>query len=157
MRLFRKLILGASGALLALITLGTASLAIAARTTGAPEGLGVRDGRLAPCPNSPNCVSSQATDALHQVEPLPLTGDLAAAQARIRTVLAGEPRVEILRDEPGYLHAIFRSAAMAFPDDVELYLDSAAGLIHIRSASRLGYGDMGVNRARVERLWGALR
>lgn len=157
MKTLSKLFLWAVGALIALIAIATVGLAVAARTVGVPEGLGVRDGKLAPCPASPNCVSSQATDALHRVEPLPFSDDPAAAQARIRAALAGEPRVEILRDEPGYLHAVFRSATMSYPDDVEFYLDQGAGLIHIRSASRLGQGDMGVNRARAERLWQALR
>lgn len=149
-----KLIAWAVAGLSALAAAGAATLAVQARTVGMPPGLGVRDGRLAPCPASPNCVTSQADpgDSLHYLPPVPLTAPAAEAQQRIRELLAGEPRVELLRDEPGYIHAVFRSATMAFPDDVELYLDEAAGLIHFRSASRLGQGDLGVNRRRMEDL-----
>ncbi|HMQ31753.1 MAG TPA: DUF1499 domain-containing protein [Chloroflexaceae bacterium] len=133
---------------------GAATLAVQARTVGVPPGLGVADGRLAPCPDSPNCVSSQADpgDRVHYMPPVPLGAPAAEAQASLRELLAAQPRVELLRDEPGYLHAVFRSATFGFPDDVEFYLDEAAGLIHFRSAARLGQGDMGVNRARMERL-----
>lgn len=149
-----KLLGWAAAGLAALVAAGIATLAIQARTVGVPPGLGVRDGRLAPCPATPNCVSTQADpgDRLHAMAPLPLTLPAAEAQEHIRAILAARPRVEILRDEPGYIHAVFRSATMGFPDDVELYLDEAAGLIHFRSAARLGGGDLGVNRARMEDL-----
>lgn len=144
---------GAAG-LAALVAASVASLAVQARTVGVPPGLGVSGGRLAPCPSSPNCVSTQAdpADSIHAMPALPLTLPVAEAQARLREVLAAQPRVEVLRDEPGYIHSVFRSATMNFPDDVEFYLDEAAGLIHFRSASRLGYGDMGANRARMEQI-----
>jgi uncharacterized protein (DUF1499 family) len=149
---------GALGAV-ALGALAVGGLAVAAQLVPAPAGLGVRDGRLAPCPPTPNCVSTQAdpADRQHYAAPAPFTGPADETQERIRALLAAEPRVELLRDEPGYIHAVFRTPTMRYPDDVEFYLDEAAGLIHIRSASRLGSGDAGVNRARVERLLGALR
>lgn len=153
MRLLRLLGFAAAG-LAALGAAGAATLAIQARTVGVPDGLGVRDGRLAPCPPTPNCVSTQADEAdrLHFMPPIPLRLPVAEAQQRLRELLAGQERVELLRDEPGYLHAVFRSPTMGFPDDVEFYLDEGAGLIHFRSASRLGQGDLGVNRARMEQL-----
>lgn len=153
MKLLR--ILGwATAGFAALVAAGVAALAVQARIVGVPPGLGVIDGRLATCPASPNCVSTQADpiDRTHYISPLPLSTPAAEAQPRVREVLLAQPRVELLRDEPGYLHAVFRSATMGFPDDVELYLDEKAGLIHFRSAARLGYGDMGVNRARMEQI-----
>lgn len=133
---------------------GVGALAVAARVAPVPEGLGVSGGRLAPCPATPNCVSTQADpgDRQHFIEPIRLAGSAGEAQARIRAVLAAEARAEVLRDQPGYIHAVFRSPTLAFPDDVEFSLDEAAGLIHFRSAARLGRDDLGVNRARMERL-----
>lgn len=133
---------------------GAGAVALAARVAPVPAGLGVSDGRLAACPATPNCVSTQADpgDRLHFIEPVELGGPASEAQARIRAVLAAEARTEVLRDEPSYIHAVFRSRVMGFPDDVEFYVDEGAGLIHFRSASRLGRDDIGVNRARMERL-----
>ena len=123
-----------------------------------PSNLGVRDGHLAPCPASPNCVSSDAAtdDATHYVAPLVLrTGPeqgWQAAQAAVTKL----PRTEIITESPGYLHAESTSALMGFVDDLELELRPNDGVIAVRSASRLGYGDMGVNRSRVEKLRGML-
>jgi uncharacterized protein (DUF1499 family) len=153
-----KFLAGAVGGLAALGLVGSGALFIAARTVGVPEGLGVRDGRLAPCPNSPNCVSTQAdpSDRQHRMEPIPYDGPVAMIIARIAALVAAEPRTAILSSEGPYLHAVFRSATMGYPDDVEFYVDEAAGLIHFRSASRLGEGDMGVNRQRMEMLTASL-
>lgn len=155
MRLVRWMGVG----MLALSAASAALLAIFARTVGVPPGLGVNDGRLAPCPASPNCVSSQTVpaDREHFLPPWRLTSPLPEAQTRLRAILAAQPRTTILREEPGYLHAVVRSALFGFPDDIEFYLDSDAGLIHFRSAARLGQGDLGVNRARVEALSAAFR
>jgi uncharacterized protein (DUF1499 family) len=146
------------GGLAALGLVGTGALFIAARTVGVPAGLGVRDGRLAPCPSSPNCVSTPAdpSDQQHYIEPIAYSGPFASAIAGIAELIAAEPRTEILTSQGPYLHAVFRSPTMSYPDDVEFYVDEAAGLIHFRSASRLGEGDMGVNRKRMERLGTAL-
>lgn len=144
--------LGLAG-LAGMVGLG-AAVGIAARNAEAPENLGVRDGRLAPCSIAPNCASSQAQpdDRLHYVAPLRLTQEPDEVQAKIRAMLAAEQNVEVLRDDPGYIHAVFRSATMGIPDDVEFYLDERAGLLHFRSAVRLGQYDMGVNRRRLKRL-----
>jgi uncharacterized protein (DUF1499 family) len=154
-----KFLAGAIGGLATLGLVGTGSLFVAARTVGIPDNLGVRDGRLAPCPNSPNCVSTQAepSDRQHYIEPVAYQGPVASALARIAEVIAAEPRAEVLRAEGPYIHAVFRSATMSFPDDVEFYVDEGAGLIHFRSAARLGQGDAGVNRRRMERLTAALQ
>ncbi|PJF22641.1 MAG: DUF1499 domain-containing protein [Phototrophicales bacterium] len=119
-----------------------------------PDNLGVSaNGQLAPCPSSPNCVSTQATDKLHAIEPIAY-GDLSTAQAReiILNILNNMERTEIITQRADYIHAEVRSALWRFVDDVEFYFDEDAGMIHFRSASRLGRGDMGVNRRRMEHI-----
>lgn len=116
-----------------------------------PLNLGVTEGRLAPCPDSANCVSSQATDTDRRVEPLRYEGDSSQARARLLEVLRGMERVQVQRADDDYLHAEFRSAMFGFVDDVEFYF-SSPGAIQVRSASRTGYYDFGVNRKRVERI-----
>ena len=107
---------------------------------------------LAPCPASPNCVSSLATDAAHSTEPLSFTGDATLAWQRLKSALGTESRLSIVEDTGSYLHAEARSLVFRFVDDVEFVLDPDAGLIQVRSASRVGYSDFGVNRRRVERI-----
>jgi uncharacterized protein (DUF1499 family) len=121
-----------------------------------PRDLGARNGRLADCPNSPNCVSSFARDKQHGIEALEVVGDPEAAWTALRAVLEGMPRMEIVGSAPGYLHAVQTSRLMRYRDDLELLLDAPASRIHVRSASRVGYGDMGVNRARVEAIRAAM-
>lgn len=121
-----------------------------------PKALVDGSGRLAPCPDSPNCVSSEATDALHAIAPLRIRGDAEAAWQGLAAHLATLPRVEIVTKEGAYLQAVFTTRLMRYRDDVELALDPAAGTIRVRSASRVGYGDMGVNRARIEAIRSAL-
>jgi uncharacterized protein (DUF1499 family) len=117
-----------------------------------PDNLGVKDGRLAPPKSTPNCVSSQAdpADAEHTIAPIAFKGDTAAAMAAVRKAVESMPGSTIVRAEGGYLYAEYRSKLMRFVDDVEFFHDGKAGLIHVRSASRLGRRDFGVNRARVE-------
>ena len=113
-----------------------------------PTTLGIHDGKLAPCPGSPNCVSSQAGDGGHSIAPLRFTGDARAAMDKLKAIVQAMPRTEIIDRRPGYLYAEFSTALMGFVDDVEFYCDGQ--VIHVRSASRLGYSDLGVNRKRVE-------
>ena len=117
-----------------------------------PENLGVKAGRLAACPESPNCVSTQATDAEHGIDALPLTTSADVARARMRTLIEGMPRTRIITDEGDYLYVEFRTGVMMFGDDVEFFFDEVGGVIHFRSASRLGYSDMGLNRRRMEEI-----
>jgi len=107
---------------------------------------------LAPCSASPNCVSSQATDAAHLTEPLRFTGEATLAWNRLKSALGTESRLSIVEDTGSYLHAEVRSLVFRFVDDVEFVLDPEAGVIQVRSASRTGYSDFGVNRRRVERI-----
>ncbi len=108
----------------------------------------VSDGQLSPCPTSPNCVSSQATDPAQRVEPLVYPGEAAAAQASLLAVLSRMDRVRIVQSNPRWIHAEFRSAGFGFVDDVTFQF-GPPGMIQVRSASRSGYYDFGVNRERV--------
>ncbi|MCP9758261.1 DUF1499 domain-containing protein [Aquitalea sp. S1-19] len=122
-----------------------------------PGHLGVKDGKLAACPASPNCVSSQAlqSDGQHHITAL----DLRAAGVRWQEVVAiaaALPRTRVIRQQEGYLHAESRSALLGFVDDVELYRAPGANRLELRSASRLGYSDLGVNRSRMDALRSAL-
>ena len=107
---------------------------------------------LAPCPASPNCVSSQATDAEHFTDPLRFTGDATLVWDQLKSALGTESRLTIVEDTGSYLHAEVRSLVFRFVDDIEFVLDPEAGVIQVRSASRAGYSDFGVNRRRVERI-----
>lgn len=111
-----------------------------------PDNLGVRDGRLAPCKRSPNCVSSQAnpSDLEHYIAPIHGTMDAA------RSALHKLKRVTIVSDTENYVYAEFRTPLMSYVDDVELFFDGT--VLQVRSCSRLGRRDFGVNRKRVERL-----
>jgi len=123
-----------------------------------PDNLGAREGQLAPCKSTPNCVSSQADpkDAGHSIAPLAIAGPAAAAWSGLVAELRAQERVAIVAEKPGYLHAEFTSRLMGYVDDVEFLLDEKASLIQVRSASRLGQSDFGVNRKRVEALRAAL-
>lgn len=121
-----------------------------------PANLGVSDGSLAPCPSSPNCVSSDAADESHQVPPFRLAAPPAEAWRAARKAVSELPRTQIAQETGDYLHAECRSAVFGFVDDLELHLRPAEGIIAVRSASRLGYSDLGVNRRRVESLRASL-
>ena len=105
---------------------------------------------LPPCPASPNCVCSEATDAGHHVDALAFQGDPASAMERLRQVIASMPRTRIVAADGESLHAEFTSLLFRFVDDVNCRLNAKAGVIEIRSASRVGYSDLGANRRRVE-------
>jgi uncharacterized protein (DUF1499 family) len=102
--------------------------------------------RLSPCPNSPNCVSSQSTDSARFIEPLRYTGRLADARQKLIDLLENSKRTRLISVETDYLHAEFRSLILNFVDDVEFYFSSEDPIVHVRSASRTGYYDFGVNR-----------
>ena len=113
--------------------------------------------QIASCPKRPNCVCSR-DDAppRHRVEPFAVTGDPAGAFRRLEALVAATPRTVILTATDDYLHAACRTR-LGFVDDLECLLCPAAGVIHVRSASRIGYYDFGANRARVEELRRRLR
>ncbi|HEV2430061.1 MAG TPA: DUF1499 domain-containing protein [Burkholderiales bacterium] len=111
-----------------------------------PTNLGAKDGRLAPCRRTPNCVCSQAdpSDREHYIAPL------KASIEQVRKAVEALPRTRIVVARANYLYAEFRSRLLGFVDDVEFFFDGAA--VQVRSASRLGRRDFGVNRARIEEL-----
>ncbi len=117
-----------------------------------PINIGIKNGKLAPCPDSPNCVSSQAEDDEHFIEPIPYAGDQRRAMKKMKSVITFMKRSKILEEQEKYLYAEFTSAIFRFVDDVEFIFNDEKKIIDVRSASRLGYGDMGVNRKRVERI-----
>lgn len=117
-----------------------------------PNDLGVKDARLAPCPESPNCVSSDAEDSSHFIPAFQFAASASAPEAwrAARSVVAKLPRTTIVTETDDYLHAECRSAFFGFVDDLELHLRPEQNIIAVRSAARLGRSDFGVNRKRVE-------
>ncbi len=126
------------------------SLAVLSFMSRAPNNLGIRDGRLAACPASPNCVSSTADNDRQRIAPLSFEGTAADAIAQLAEVMASFPRARVVEQTETYLRAEFTSAVFRFVDDVEFLAHETDGRIDVRSASRVGYSDFGVNRRRVE-------
>lgn len=122
-----------------------------------PANLGVRDGRLKPPSNTPNSVSSQAglhpdhpMRAYADIAPLALQGDGPATLARIKAIVQAMPGARVVKSEPDYLYVQFTTRLMKYVDDAEFWFDPAAQVVQVRSASRVGRKDFGVNRARIE-------
>lgn len=120
-----------------------------------PKNLGVTNGRLADGPNKPNWVCSQTARSGHQIEPLPLQGEPAAAMQKLQAMLEAMPRTALIKADDDYLYFEFSTPLMGYVDDVEFYCDGE--VIHLRSASRLGYSDLNANRKRVEAIRSAWR
>jgi len=153
---------------LALVVLLLVVVAVAAGQLGflqgtPPADLGVRDGKLKPPSMTENSVTSQA--ALYpdhpqrkyaDIAPLALKGDGPATLAKIKAIVESMDGAKVVKSEPGYLYAQFTTRLMKYVDDVELWFDPAANAIQVRSASRVGRGDMGVNRKRIEAVRAAL-
>jgi len=114
--------------------------------------LGPQNGKLRPCPETPNCVCSFDTGDEHGIEPFVAGPRPAATFDQLRSLLGSMPRVEIVTDNENYLHAEFTTSLLRFVDDAEFLLDETADVIHVRSASRVGRSDFGTNRQRVEML-----
>ncbi len=112
-----------------------------------PNNLGVKDGKLAACPGTPNCVNSQSNDVTSKIEPLP-----TESIAEIKQVVEAMEGTSIIEETGNYLYAEFKSKLMGYVDDVEFYLDQESNTVQVRSASRLGKSDLGVNRKRVEEI-----
>jgi uncharacterized protein (DUF1499 family) len=130
--------------------MGILSILLTACVGERPTNLGAKDGRLAACPVSPNCVSSQAGDERHRIAPLTFTGDPDAAFARLKQVLARRKDTTVIEEQAGYLRVELRTTL--FVDDGEFLLDPERAVIHVRSASRLGYSDLGKNHSRMEEI-----
>ena len=110
------------------------------------------EGKLAPCPDSPNCVSTQSKSKRNALKPLPYLETRDKSRERILTILKGMKRTEIFKATEFYIHAECKTALLRFVDDVEFLLDDEARLVHFRSASRVGYYDFGVNRRRMKEI-----
>jgi uncharacterized protein (DUF1499 family) len=128
-----------------------------------PGDLGVKDGKLKRPSKTENSVTSQADlwadhpmQAYARIEPIKITGDGHLEMAKILGILQAMPRTTIVTEDSGYIYAQCTTRLLKFTDDVEFYLDKPAGVIHVRSASRMGRKDFGVNRARVEQIRAAL-
>lgn len=117
-----------------------------------PVAIGVTAGQFAPCPASPNCVSTQANDAEHRLDPVPYALSLSEARTLLLEIVGSLPRTDISTITADYIHAVTKTRVFGFLDDTEIYIDDAAKLVHIRTAARLGYGDHGVNRRRAEEI-----
>ena len=130
--------------------MGILSILLAACAGERPANLGSKDGRLVACPSSPNCVSSQADDERHRIAPLAFIGDPDAALARLKQVLDRRGDTTIIEENTGYLRVELRTTF--FVDDGEFLLDRERLVIQVRSASRLGYSDLGKNRSRLEEI-----
>jgi len=113
--------------------------------------LRLSEGRLSPCPDSPNCVCSEDKGKPSWIEPLALQGDPDKAWEKLKDIVE-KMGGTIEREDDGYLRATFRTKLFRFVDDVEFRMDADKRMIHVRSASRVGYSDLGVNRKRVEAL-----
>ena len=117
-----------------------------------PTNLGVRDDSLAPCPDSPNCVVTQSANDPHTIEPITYQTDLATAKETLLKVLTVVPGTEVVEQTDNYVRAQSTSKIMGFVDDVEFYFPTDRKEIAMRSASRLGESDLGVNRRRLEQI-----
>ncbi len=118
---------------------------------GRPE-TGLTNGRFAPCPDSPNCVSSMASDGRRAIEPIAYKGTRDRARQVMLSVIQSMKRSRIISDSENYMHAEFRSLIFRFVDDAEFFFPENTGVIHMKSASRTGYSDFGVNRKRLEKI-----
>ena len=121
---------------------------------GPVRSIGLVNGRLQPCPDTPNCVSTQAeiSDTEHFMPALSFTGDASVAVSKVVAAIAAMPRSTLITQADTYIHAEFRSRVFRFADDVEFVIDDVSKTIHFRSAARLGRGDMGVNCNRMAEL-----
>lgn len=119
-----------------------------------PTNIGISNGQLAACPFTPNCVNSQTavSDAEHSIKPIEIGGDPAQRMNDLKLAIKSMPRSTVIKETNNYLYAEFASQLMGFVDDVEFYLDNDSKFIQVRSASRLGESDLGVNRQRIEEI-----
>lgn len=117
-----------------------------------PDNLGLHDGRLAPCPETDNCVSSQSDSPPHAVAPIKAQGGEEMVMAKLADVIESMFGAKIIKIDGPYLHAEFTSRVFRFVDDVECHYIANEDIIHIRSASRIGHSDFNANRERVEEI-----
>jgi len=116
-----------------------------------PTNIGVKDGSLFNCPKSPNCVVSQHGDEKHKIAPISYNTTKDDAVQKIKKIILTQQNTKLIKETHDYLYFEFKSKMMGFVDDVEFYFPDEP-FIHVRSASRVGYSDMGVNRKRIEHI-----
>jgi len=136
-----------------------ASVALGITSHYTTPDVGMVDGKLRPCPDSPNCVCSEVyagTDAAHQIPAVRLNGNRLEAPWMLLRESIIDQGGRIIREDDSYLHAEFTSPIFRFVDDLELRMDRQEGVIHLRSASRVGHSDLGANRKRIEAIWNGL-
>lgn len=137
------------------ITVGMVSALLLMGCAGSMPDLGIKNGKLVPCPKTPNCVNSQAVDEKRYIRPIDYTGTQQEARSRLLQLLASEDQAKILTARENFIRAEFTSAFFGFVDDVEFYFpekQTGEKIIHVRSASRVGYSDLGANQKRIERI-----
>ncbi|PJZ53017.1 DUF1499 domain-containing protein [Leptospira adleri] len=135
------------------LLLVSVSLSILVQCNGTrPTTLGAQNGKLGLCPQTPNCVSSfvPESDAEHNIKPLSYKGTPEEGKAKLKAAIGEIARTEIIKEDSNYLYVEFTSLIWRFIDDVEFLFDPNSSTIHVRSASRLGKSDLGVNRKRIE-------
>ncbi len=149
-------VLLALGIIAVVVLLGRTGLRrLVALISKRPDNLGVTDGKLAPCPASPNCVSTQSEDERHRMEPIPYTTSTEEARRKIVQIIRSMERARVITEDDRYVYAEFQTAGLQYTDDVECYFDEDAHVIHFRSAARLPYWDWGVNRKRMQSIQSA--
>ena len=150
--MWRRKVFTATSIVMFVALAGIAVMFMLSLTAPPPTDLGVHDGRLANCPSTANCVSTQAEDRDHWIAPLTMQADSSGDINVLEGIVSRMPRTRIVEKTPNYLRAEFRSALFRFVDDVEFYVEPESSQIHFRSASRVGRSDLGVNRARMEQI-----
>lgn len=138
--------------IIAFILIAASTLLIVGCSSKVPDNLGMKDGLFSKCPEDPNCVSSQATDVVHKIDPIVATGSADKVMVDLQNSIESIFGSKVVEIKGNYLRAEFTSRVMRFTDDLECFYDKANGLIHVRSAARIGYTDFNVNRKRVEEL-----
>ncbi len=114
--------------------------------------LGVKNGKLTECPSSPNCVSTQTASESHKMQAIPFSKELDVVMTQIKAVVNAMGSATLVKEQRHYLHFEFKTSLLKFIDDVEFFIDEKSKLIHFRSASRVGYSDLGANRSRMSEI-----
>lgn len=136
----------------AVLLLSGCSLVDAWKTGVGPSAASYAEGRLADCPDQPNCVSTQAPRADHSIVPFTYSKPLGEARTALKEEMSQVARTTLIKEDGPYLHFECRSAVMQFTDDVEFLFNEESKTLQFRSASRFGFSDWGVNRKRMEQI-----
>lgn len=107
---------------------------------------------LNPCPKSPNCVCTCDPDPKKTMEPLSHSSTVEEAKSAMKKMVASISGTQLLEEQDFYLHFVFTTSLGGFEDDVEFYFEEGGEIIHFRSASRKGYGDLGANKRRMKKI-----